>query len=90
MGIEPTLFAWEAKVLPLNYTRVVWILKGNKTPWRIFKEARIYSRGCATLRNRDGMQGGFCSKYRDICKKTNAADRPNQVIARHANKSALP
>ena len=27
MGIEPTLFAWEAKVLPLNYTRLVsgWI-----------------------------------------------------------------
>ena len=23
MGIEPTLFAWEAKVLPLNYTRFV-------------------------------------------------------------------
>ncbi len=22
MGIEPTLLAWEAKVLPLNYTRV--------------------------------------------------------------------
>ena len=22
MGIEPTLFAWEAKVLPLNYTRM--------------------------------------------------------------------
>lgn len=21
MGIEPTLFAWEAKVLPLNYIR---------------------------------------------------------------------
>ena len=34
--------------------------------------------------DRDGMQGGFCSKYRDICKKTNAADRPIQVIARHA------
>ena len=33
--------------------------------------------------DRDGMQGGFCSKYRDICKKTNAADRPSQVIARH-------
>ena len=30
------------------------------------------------------MQGGFCSKYRDICTKTNAADRPSQVIARHA------
>lgn len=22
MGIEPTLFAWEAKVLPLNYARL--------------------------------------------------------------------
>ena len=33
--------------------------------------------------DRDGMQGGFCSKYLDICKKTNAADRPSQVIARH-------
>ena len=22
MGIEPTLLAWEAKVLPLNYTRL--------------------------------------------------------------------
>ena len=24
MGIEPTLFAWEAKVLPLNYTRYLY------------------------------------------------------------------
>ena len=24
MGIEPTLFAWEAEVLPLNYTRKCW------------------------------------------------------------------
>ena len=23
MGIEPTLAAWEAAVLPLNYTRIV-------------------------------------------------------------------
>ncbi len=36
MGIEPTLFAWEAKVLPLNYTRVcrkealVYMLSGVK------------------------------------------------------------
>lgn len=28
MGIEPTLFAWEAKVLPLNYTRL----------WRCLRE----------------------------------------------------
>ena len=26
MGIEPTLAAWEAAVLPLNYTRAVHIL----------------------------------------------------------------
>ncbi len=26
MGIEPTLLAWEAKVLPLNYARLVWRL----------------------------------------------------------------
>ena len=32
--------------------------------------------------NWDGLQGGFCNKYRDICKKTNAADRPIRVIAR--------
>jgi hypothetical protein len=32
MGIEPTLFAWEAKVLPLNYTRVGQIIG---TAWRI-------------------------------------------------------
>jgi hypothetical protein len=24
MGIEPTLAAWEAAVLPLNYTRICW------------------------------------------------------------------
>ena len=23
MGIEPTLSAWEAEVLPLNYTRII-------------------------------------------------------------------
>jgi hypothetical protein len=27
MGIEPTLFAWEAEVLPLNYTRGGSILR---------------------------------------------------------------
>jgi hypothetical protein len=31
MGIEPTLFAWEAKVLPLNYTRVETIISSEVT-----------------------------------------------------------
>ena len=26
-GIEPSYEAWEAAVLPLNYTRVNWIIK---------------------------------------------------------------
>ncbi len=34
MGIEPTLLAWEAKVLPLNYTRVeqAAIIRGYPLP----------------------------------------------------------
>jgi hypothetical protein len=31
MGIEPTLSAWEAEVLPLNYTR-----KNSKAYFRLF------------------------------------------------------
>ena len=45
---------------------------------------RGFIRVDARRSNWDGMQGGFCSKYRDICKKTNAADRPIRVIARRA------
>ena len=43
---------------------------------------RRFIRVDARRSNWDGLQGGFCSKYRDICKKTNAADRPIRVIAR--------
>ncbi len=25
MGIEPTTSAWKAEVLPLNYTRMIWL-----------------------------------------------------------------
>ena len=28
-GIEPSLFAWEAKVLPLNDTRNNWIIEAT-------------------------------------------------------------
>ncbi len=35
MGIEPTLSAWEAEVLPLNYTR--WIVRRLALP----KDARL-------------------------------------------------
>ena len=48
--------------------------------WNLRKRGLI--RVDARRSNWDGLQGGFCSKYRDICKKTNAADRPIRVIAR--------
>jgi hypothetical protein len=35
MGIEPTLSAWKAEVLPLNYTRVPTILKNLSGGGRI-------------------------------------------------------
>ena len=30
MGIEPTYLAWKASVLPLNYTRIVYISRGDR------------------------------------------------------------
>ena len=62
----------------------LWLLgmSGETESGRSTREARIYSRGCAALGSGWDCQGGFCSKYRDICKKTNAADRPIRVIAR--------
>lgn len=37
MGIEPTLPAWKAGVLPLNYTRIYWMVGTTRfehaTPW---------------------------------------------------------
>ena len=33
MGIEPTLSAWEAEVLPLNYTRLIEYLPRHPNGW---------------------------------------------------------
>jgi hypothetical protein len=33
MGIEPTLFAWEARVLPLNDTRIGLDCRCEWLPW---------------------------------------------------------
>ena len=43
MGIEPTLAAWEAAVLPLNYTRRSRSILG----WKIAKRQSCSSDGCA-------------------------------------------
>jgi hypothetical protein len=41
MGIEPTLAAWEAAVLPLNYTRAVASLCPAEARWQSVAPARI-------------------------------------------------
>jgi hypothetical protein len=47
MGIEPALSAWEAEVLPLNYTRQVPALPcagiGGKHRWRDTQPATLTS-----------------------------------------------
>ena len=43
MGIEPTLAAWEAAVLPLNYTRVTRAVYA--AAWSVGNAGRIKSKG---------------------------------------------
>lgn len=38
MGIEPTLRAWEAPILPLNYTRKMGNYTGLQTIYPLFHE----------------------------------------------------
>ncbi len=43
MGIEPTLSAWKAGVLPLNYTRMVLITIDTYRSWKIQKVQPEYT-----------------------------------------------
>lgn len=54
MGIEPTLSAWEADVLPLNHTRApLFILMDRALFVKIFSIARIAFRQLPILINID-------------------------------------
>ena len=57
MGIEPTLSAWEAEVLPLNYTRLA---------------AAVYARpralGNAGAARTKGPSGPFVACVRDVLR----------------------
>ena len=57
MGIEPTLAAWEAAVLPLNYTRVGGSLGLARTDWQR-----------ATIRNMDITLNGEARTLPDDCR----------------------
>ena len=52
MGIEPTLSAWEAEVLPLNYTRDIILLRFPSLVMGLFRTS-LYSTpsGPASLRS---------------------------------------
>ena len=43
MGIEPTLEAWEAPVLPLNYTRTGWFAPGRLASGATARSTQILS-----------------------------------------------
>ena len=40
MGIGPTLSAWKAGVLPLNYTRRTYIISADKLNYKLFSSLR--------------------------------------------------
>ena len=77
----PAAHALEGKLSQAAVRPASGICKARRRDIALGK--RGFIRVDARRLGRDGMQGGFCSKYLDICKKTNAADRPSQVIARH-------
>jgi hypothetical protein len=49
MGIEPTLFAWEAKVLPLNYTRLLFNLMIIKALAWLSENKKAVLDGCPCM-----------------------------------------
>ena len=66
MGIEPTLFAWEAKVLPLNYTRTshrfsLWLNAFSLFPLLVLACPACVVREAACLRSFAPLQPGCCS-----------------------------
>ena len=62
MGIEPTLFAWEAEVLPLNYTRKRWT--GSNIQSLIdFPQALDEAHGCRDTK----AQAPSIGRLREAC-----------------------
>ena len=67
MGIEPTLFAWEAKVLPLNYTRldleIPDALALKKAPVKHWIDGRPIFRNRDILTPRNLLQKNWCTAF---------------------------
>ena len=59
MGIEPTLSAWEAEVLPLNYTRCYFIILS-------WSDDGLLSPNQSLCQRREERRGAFIEKTRDI------------------------
>ena len=67
MGIEPTLLAWKAKVLPLNYTRLIVEINGGGGRIRTYEgiSRQIYSLlplAARALLQRHNTVGLYCAK----------------------------
>ena len=89
MGIEPTLAAWEAAVLPLNYTRVVGSLGLARTDWQratipgmditLNGESRTLPDDCRLI---DLLQGEGLAERR-VAVEINGAIVPRSAHATH-------
>ena len=68
MGIEPTLEAWEAPVLPLNYTREAITLTNRRRPGkgRAAHEMPCYTGASPTTAGRERMQTEIAEVLIDI------------------------
>ncbi|MDF2867700.1 MAG: hypothetical protein K0S11_1170 [Gammaproteobacteria bacterium] len=66
MGIEPTLSAWKAEVLPLNYTRENW-WRGKDSNLRR-QSRQIYSLIPLAAREPLQNQATYCHAGRCFCQ----------------------
>ncbi len=67
MGIEPTLSAWKAEVLPLNYTRKPWWRGKDSNLRRLSRQ--IYSLIPLTAREPLRKIARYCPKASDECQQ---------------------
>jgi hypothetical protein len=83
MGIEPTLAAWEAAVLPLNYTRTEWAPMG---------EVRISGAGNGTSPAELGQSPSFepPDTSESACQTCRTAGPPREAPGRRDDVMVQP
>ena len=90
MGIEPTYSAWEADVLPLNYTRVGAIIgSAPADPARYHSlMIQVTVNGAAHRLERPLQVSGLLEKL-ELAGKKVAVERNGEIVPRSAHASTL-